>query len=213
MLHSLIGLIGRDADSLLREASLIGTLSVGAFMAFWNALVFLLEGKSCSYAHPGEATGLFGPGGVVGTGPRRSCGRIATARPASHAGHRACGHAPELRPVLGGRVSLVGTDCGREYVVFAVPSAHVSTPTRIDSLIPEARSRLNTVYMVSYFWAAYLGTSLGARGWRLCRLARRLRDRHHFAAAGAGCFRIGKRGGTAIVCSLPAFTKGLFQPR
>ena len=50
---------------------------------------------------------------------------------------------------------------------FGVQSAHVSNQTRIYSLIPEARSRLNTVYMVSYFLGGVLGTSLGAQGWHV----------------------------------------------
>ena len=78
MLYSLIGLI--RTQPLLREASLIGALSFGAFMAFWNALVFLLEGRPYLYAHPGEAAGLFGLVGVVGAGAAPLMGRIADRR-------------------------------------------------------------------------------------------------------------------------------------
>jgi predicted MFS family arabinose efflux permease len=165
MLHSLIGLI--RTQPLLREASLIGALTMGTFMAFWNALVFLLEGKPYLYAHPGEAAGLFGLVGVVGAGAAPLMGRIADKR------------GPRLTLGVALIVTLVsyglfwvagfhlwGLIVGVVLMDFGVQSAHVSNQTRIYSLIPEARSRLNTVYMVSYFLGGVLGTSLGAQGWR-----------------------------------------------
>lgn len=44
---------------------------------------------------------------------------------------------------------------------------HISNQARIYSLQPEARSRLNTVYMVSYFIGGSLGPLLGASGWSI----------------------------------------------
>jgi len=41
---------------------------------------------------------------------------------------------------------------------------HISNQTRIYSLNPAANSRLNTVYMVSYFVGGSLGSLLGAYG-------------------------------------------------
>jgi predicted MFS family arabinose efflux permease len=46
-----------------------------------------------------------------------------------------------------------------------VQAGHVANQTRIYALIPEARSRLNTVYMVSYFVGGAVGSALGAYGW------------------------------------------------
>ena len=41
----------------------------------------------------------------------------------------------------------------------------MANQTRIYALVPEARSRLNTVYMVTYFLGGALGSALGAYGW------------------------------------------------
>ena len=49
---------------------------------------------------------------------------------------------------------------------LGVQAGHVANQTRIYSLIPAARSRLNTVYMVSYFIGGSIGSALGAYGWQ-----------------------------------------------
>jgi hypothetical protein len=52
---------------------------------------------------------------------------------------------------------------------FAAQVNHVSNQTRIYELMSEARSRLNTVYMVIYFWCGALGTFLAANAWSAWR--------------------------------------------
>jgi len=44
-------------------------------------------------------------------------------------------------------------------------SAHVSNQSRIYAIRPEARSRMNTAYMVAYFVGGALGSCGGAWGW------------------------------------------------
>ena len=151
----------------MREAALIGALSFGAFSAFWNSLVFLLQGAPYHYAHAGEGAGLFGLVGVVGAAAAPLMGRIADRRSprltlaialwltlASYGVFWLCGY------------QLWGLVVGVIIMDFGVQSAHVSNQTRIYALLPAARSRLNTVYMVSYFIGGVVGTSLGAQAWQ-----------------------------------------------
>ena len=151
---------------LLRQASLIGALTFGAFMAFWNALVFLLEGKPYALTHAGNVAGLFGLVGVVGAAAAPLMGRLADKR------------GPRLTLGISLGITLLsygvfwiagfqlwGLVIGVILLDFGVQSAHVSNQTRIYSLIPEARSRLNTVYMVSYFLGGVVGTTLSAQAW------------------------------------------------
>jgi predicted MFS family arabinose efflux permease len=47
-----------------------------------------------------------------------------------------------------------------------VQSGHISNQTRIYALLPEARSRLNMVYMICYFIAGAIGSCAGAVLWQ-----------------------------------------------
>jgi hypothetical protein len=50
---------------------------------------------------------------------------------------------------------------------LGVQSGHVSNQTRIYSIDPSARSRLNMVYMFCYFIGGALGSYLGAWCWHV----------------------------------------------
>jgi len=60
---------------------------------------------------------------------------------------------------------LWGLVAGVIVMDLGVQVVHVSNQTRNYALRPEARSRLNTVYMVAYFVGGMVGSSLGATGW------------------------------------------------
>ena len=49
-----------------------------------------------------------------------------------------------------------------------VQSGHISNQTRIYGLLPEARSRLNMVYMMTYFIAGAMGSWVGSILWDRC---------------------------------------------
>jgi predicted MFS family arabinose efflux permease len=60
---------------------------------------------------------------------------------------------------------LWGLVAGVIVMDLGVQVVHVTNQTRNQSLRPEARNRLNTVYMFSYFIGGVVGSSLGAVGW------------------------------------------------
>lgn len=166
MLQSLWTLI--RTQPILREAALIGALAFGAFSAFWTTLVFLMESASYHYTSTASSrmAGLFGLVGVVGAVAAPRIGRL-TDR-----------YSPRL-PLAASLIALAlsfglfwkfgsalwGLVVGVILLDFGVQGAHVVNQTRIYALLPEARSRLNTVYMVSYFVGGSAGSYLGAWGW------------------------------------------------
>ncbi|HTY55258.1 MAG TPA: MFS transporter [Candidatus Binataceae bacterium] len=149
---------------VLREAALLGGLVFGALMAFWTTLVFFVALPP--YFYGAQAAGMFGLVGVVG----------ALAAPA--AGHFSDRRNPRLAigiALVAGLISyavlglaghrLAGLIVGIVLLDFSAQVNHVSNQTRIYALMPEARSRLNTVYMVIYFCCGALGAFLAANAW------------------------------------------------
>jgi predicted MFS family arabinose efflux permease len=164
MLASLLKLVRQQPA--LRETAAIGALIFGAFSAFWTTLVFLLERAPYGYHPASQTAGLFGLVGVVGAAVAPLVGRVADRR-----GPRfTLGLALAVLLLSYGVFAMLGYHLwglisGVILLDFGVQSAHVSNQMRIYALIPEARSRLNTVYMVTYFLGGSLGSALGAWGW------------------------------------------------
>jgi predicted MFS family arabinose efflux permease len=61
--------------------------------------------------------------------------------------------------------SMVGLIVGVIILDMGVQATHISNQSIIFALIPEARNRLNTVYMVSYFIGGASGTFLASLLW------------------------------------------------
>ena len=61
---------------------------------------------------------------------------------------------------------LVGPDTRRHCLDWGVQAGHVANQTRVYALLPNAQSRLNTVYMSTYFVGGSLGSYLAVRGWK-----------------------------------------------
>ncbi|WP_323122154.1 MFS transporter [Burkholderia alba] len=150
----------------LREASLTGAAIFAAFSAFWPALTLLLAGAPFHFGP--QVAGLFGVVGAAGALAAPYAGRFADKR-----GPRA---------IITLAIALVGLS----FVIFAfsgasiaglvigvivldvgVQAAQISNQSRIYALKPDARSRVNTVYMVCYFIGGALGSSAGVMAWRV----------------------------------------------
>ena len=162
LMRSTLDLVRRHA--MLRESALLGALCFSAFSAFWTTLIFFLE--SPLYHYGSAVAGFFGLVGAVG------------AAGAPTFGHLAAKHGPRasIRVALWlSMFSFILMGCiGRHFagLVIAVvlmdlgiQIAHVSNQTRIYSIDPAARSRLNMVYMFCYFAGGAMGSYLGAVCW------------------------------------------------
>ncbi|MGC3989560.1 MAG: hypothetical protein QM796_07765 [Chthoniobacteraceae bacterium] len=163
-MRSTYTLVLRHAE--LRESALLGALFFAAFSAFWTTLVFLLETPDYGY---GSATaGLFGLVGVVGAAGAPTIGHIASRHGPRTTVRLALWLAVISFLLLGALgKNLVGLVIGVILMDLAVQTGHVSNQTRIYSIDPHSRSRLNMVYMVCYFIGGGLGSYLGAIAWHV----------------------------------------------
>jgi predicted MFS family arabinose efflux permease len=149
---------------VLREAAITGGMLFGAFSSFWSTLVFYLG--TPPYHYGARAAGLFGLVGVGGALIAPLAGRLSDRRGPGLTVALAIVTALAafaVFAILGNR--LWGLALGVVLLDLGVQACHVANQTRIYPLAPEARSRLNTVYMVSYFLSGSLGSALGAYGW------------------------------------------------
>jgi predicted MFS family arabinose efflux permease len=152
------------SQPILREASLSGAMLFGAFNTFWTTLVFFLG--TPPYHYGAKTAGLFGLAGVAGA--------LLAPRAGKFADRRGPGFTVTLAILtmivsylvfdLAGR-TIAGLIVGVIVLDAGVQGGHVANLTRVYALVPEARSRLNTVYMVSYFLGGSLGSAMGALGW------------------------------------------------
>jgi predicted MFS family arabinose efflux permease len=156
---------------VLREAALLSAILFCAFSAFWTTLVFFLE--TPPYHYGSAVAGLFGLVGAAGALSAPFIGRLAD---------RYGARRNVLFALLITVASFVvlylfgkhmsGLIAGVILLDIGVQAGHVSNQTRIYGLVPDARSRLNMVYMICYFCAGAIGSSAGSLLW------------HHFAWAG-----------------------------
>jgi len=163
LMRSCAHLVVRHAT--LRESALLGALFFCSFSAFWTTLVFFLHS---AYGYGSAVAGLFGLVGAAGAAGAPTIGHLAD----KHGPRRTILIALWLTLlsfiVMGtaGR-TLPGLIAGVILMDLGVQAGHVSNQTRIYSIDPSARSRLNMVYMVCYFIGGGIGSYFGAVCWRV----------------------------------------------
>lgn len=167
LLRSIVALIAEEP--ILRRRMVLGALVFGIFSVLWTSLAFLLSGAPY---HDGNATiGLFGLVGVAGAGAATLAGRAADQ---GRNGATTTGSILLLLVSWGilalGRTSVVALVIGIGVLDLGAQGLHISNQSAIYALRPEARSRLTTAYMVSYFlggaaFSALTSALYGSDGW------------------------------------------------
>jgi predicted MFS family arabinose efflux permease len=151
---------------VLREASLLAGLLFFSFTALWTTLVFLL--RTPPYHYGTSAAGTFGLLGAASAASAPFVGRISDQRGSERTVLTAVAMTLTGYVVLlvAGR-SLAGLMAGIVLVDIGVQAGHVANQSRIYTLAPTARARLNTFYMVSFFVGGALGSYFGPLGFTL----------------------------------------------
>lgn len=149
---------------LLRESATFGALAFGAFSTFWTTLVFLLGGAP--YHLGSAASGTFGILGATGAFIAPIAGRMAD----RHGTRWVVGFALAVLAASYGVLwafahMLAGLIVGVVLLDAGVQANQIANQTRIFGLDPGARGRINTVYMVIYFFGGSVGSLLSTWAW------------------------------------------------
>ncbi|QTE35474.1 MFS transporter [Mucilaginibacter gossypii] len=163
LMKSLIHLV--KTQPKLRLAAFRGALCFAGFSAFWTTLVFLL--KQPQFNEGSAAAGMFGLVGAFGAVAVGFMGRLSDKMDAYKLSIYT------LSLILISFIvfyfsshSIIGLIIGVILLDMGVQATHISNQSIIFALIPEARNRINTVYMVSYFIGGALGTFFASLVWK-----------------------------------------------
>jgi len=151
---------------VLRQTALLGAFTFGLFCSFWTTLTFHLSSAPFNYT-----TGAIGSFGLIAIGGALAApifGKIADKgnvfRSLFISVSLIIGSVLLLKifpysvPILA--ISIFILDIG-------VQATQITNFTRIYALDEHAHSRLNTVYMTTYFIGAAVGTYCGLLSWKL----------------------------------------------
>ena len=159
LLGSVLGLV-RD-QPVLRLRMVYGATSYASFGALWTSIGFLLASPPFDLSD--AQIGLFALFGVAGALMARFAGRLAD-RGLTHptTGAALALTAVSFVAVWIGAHSLVALAIGIVVFDMALQGCHITNQSVVFALAPEARSRLNTAYMTSYFVGGATGSGLSA---------------------------------------------------
>jgi predicted MFS family arabinose efflux permease len=152
------------SEPLLRLAALRGALSFAGLSAFWTTLVFLLED---SFGYGSGVAGTFGLLGVAGALAATVVGKMDN----KVSKNKIIIFSALLMIVSWGIFSIsahsiLGLIIGAILVDLGMQALHITNQNIIFSKNPDARNRVNTIYMVGFFIGGAIGTTSGAIAWQ-----------------------------------------------
>jgi predicted MFS family arabinose efflux permease len=160
-------------EPALRWRSLMAACGFGSFACFWTTVTFLLAGPPYNFSQ--LEIGLFALVGAAGAVTSMAAGRALDTRPGLR--WPATGAAMALLvasylPIGLGGAHLGGARSGLILLIVGVllmdacvQGAHVTNQSVIYDLLPQARSRLTTVYITTMFAGGAIGSAAGAQAY------------------------------------------------
>ncbi|WP_231464060.1 MULTISPECIES: MFS transporter [unclassified Pedobacter] len=149
---------------VLRETSIINFLAFAIISAFWTTMVLFLANPPFNFQT--LQIGLFGIAGAAGALAAPLVGKLSD------------GSNPRKNLMIGFILQIVSIALfyftkshlylfviGIVLIDIGQQAIHVTNQTRIYTLIPEARNRLNTIFMSVSFIGASCGSALGLYLW------------------------------------------------
>ena len=160
LMKSLFGLV--KTKRRIRPSTLVSALSFGSFSVFWTSLSFLMEDR---FHRGASEAGLFGVVGLVGALGAPLAGKIS-----DRLGSRFLIGASLVLCIaafllMGARVTIPMIVIGVLLLDLGVQAVQVAEQSKVIALVPEARSRVNALYMVGRFIGGAFGCFAGAYAW------------------------------------------------
>lgn len=161
LLTSMLHLVKNEPT--LRIAAVRGALCFACFSAFWTTLAFLLKQN---FNQGSDIAGLFGLVGASGALAAGMMGRLSDRMDAFK-----LTTATIVLLILSFVIfifsgySIVGLVIGVIAMDMGMQATHLSNQALIFALDPNARNRINTIYMVTYFLGGAAGSYISSQVW------------------------------------------------
>lgn len=149
------------SEKVLRIRSVYGALVFADFSVLWTSLTFLLAGAP--YHFSDAIIGLFGLVGAAGAITATVAGRLADKGFSNRTTIvLLIANVAAFLLMIPGTTHILWIIIGILILDAGVQGTHITNQSEIYRLSPEARSRLTTAYMVSYFTGGAIGSATSA---------------------------------------------------
>lgn len=158
----LLGSVARlmAEEPLLRLRAFYGLLSFATFSVLWTSMAFLLAHH---YHYSTAVIGLFGLAGAAGALTASLAGRLSDKRRTRlSTGLATTLLALSWLAMWAGATVITWLIVGVVVLDIGAQGLHITNQGEIYRLRPEARSRLTSAYMVSYFIGGAIGSAISA---------------------------------------------------
>ncbi|MEO9146264.1 MAG: MFS transporter [Ginsengibacter sp.] len=164
LMHSLVDLF--KEESVIRESAWIGACLFGAISAFWATMAFFLEKPPYEYSL--SLIGLFGIIGAGGALISPVIGRLTDKfGPFKPMRWGIVMMLAGYLVLMEGRLGISLVIAGIILIDMGLQSTHIPNLSRNYALLPEAHTRLNTIYMTFFFIGGTLGSIVGSLAWNM----------------------------------------------